>query len=79
MDRTDLGQKTAQRLNLDRADSFLGWEYFSALFTGRFMARFIPTQIRRATSRQTSQLRFAGSRWKTATQESQVKKDLLIS
>ena len=31
MDRTDLGQKTAQRLNLDRADSFLGWEYFSAL------------------------------------------------
>jgi len=36
MDRTDLGQKTAQRLNMDRADSLLGLEKLFGAFTGHF-------------------------------------------
>jgi hypothetical protein len=34
MDRTDLGQKVAQRLNMDRADSLLGLGKPFGAFTG---------------------------------------------
>jgi hypothetical protein len=36
MDRTDLGQKIAQRLNMDRGDSLLGLGKLFGAFTDHF-------------------------------------------